>query len=112
MGRELTLGMQDDIHTAMREARDPGRYSVHELRVDARPVVVLSIARRVEGFSQTSSGRVLVRRGTMKIALFGAELARFTSSPPSSSAGARSSGCAGSGDGRTTGVQGLLGRSG
>ena len=77
VGRELTPGMQDDIHTAMREARDPGRYSLHELRVDARPVVVLSIARRVEGFSQTSSGRVLVRRGTMKVALFGAELARF-----------------------------------
>lgn len=77
VGRELTPGMQDDIHTAMREARDPGRYSLHELRVDARPVVVLSIARRVEGFSQTSSGRVLVRRGTMKVALFGVELARF-----------------------------------
>lgn len=77
VGRELTPGMLDDIHTAMREARDPGRYSVHELRVDDRPVVVLSIARRVEGFSQTSSGRVLVRRGTMKVALFGGELARF-----------------------------------
>jgi len=77
VGRELTPGMLDDIHTAMREARDPGRYSVHELRVDDKPVVVLSIARRVEGFSQTSSGRVLVRRGTMKVALFGGELARF-----------------------------------
>jgi ATP-dependent DNA helicase RecG len=77
VGRELTSGMLDDTHTAMREARDPGRYSVHELRVEDRPVVVLSIARRVEGFSQTSSGRVLVRRGTMKVALFGGELARF-----------------------------------
>ncbi|MGH3041117.1 MAG: AlbA family DNA-binding domain-containing protein [Gaiellaceae bacterium] len=77
VGRELTPRMLDDIHTAMREARDPGRYSVHELRVDDKPVVVLSIARRVEGFSQTSSGRVLVRRGTMKVALFGGELARF-----------------------------------
>ena len=75
VGRELTPGMLDDIHMAMREARDPGRYAVHELRVDDRPVVVLSIARRVEGFSQTSSGRVLVRRGTMKVALFGGELA-------------------------------------
>jgi ATP-dependent DNA helicase RecG len=77
VGRDLTPGMLDDIHTTMREARDPGRYLVHELRVDDRPVVVLSIARRVEGFSQTSSGRVLVRRGTMKVALFGGELARF-----------------------------------
>ena len=81
VGRELTSGMLDDIHTAIREARDPGRYAVHELSVDRRPVVVLSIARRVEGFSQTSSGRVLVRRGTMKVALFGGELARFINEP-------------------------------
>ncbi len=77
VGRELTPALLDDIHTAIRDARDPGRYAVHELSVDGRSVVVLSIARRVEGFSQTSSGRVLVRRGTMKMALFGAELARF-----------------------------------
>ena len=77
VGRELTAGLLDDIHTAMREARDPGRYLVNELRVDERAIVVISVARRVEGFSQTSSGRVLVRRGTMKVALFGAELARF-----------------------------------
>jgi ATP-dependent DNA helicase RecG len=77
VGRELTPGVLDDIHTAIREARDPGRYSVHELTVDRKSVVVLSVARRVEGFSQTSSGRVLIRRGTMKTALFGAELARF-----------------------------------
>jgi ATP-dependent DNA helicase RecG len=77
VGRELTPGVLDDIHTAIREARDPGRYAVHELTVDRKSVVVLSVARRVEGFSQTSSGRVLIRRGTMKTALFGAELARF-----------------------------------
>jgi ATP-dependent DNA helicase RecG len=77
VGREFTSGLLDDIHTALREARDPGRYSVHELRVNDKSVVVLSIARRVEGFSQTSSGRVLIRRGTMKVALFGGELARF-----------------------------------
>lgn len=77
VGRELSPGLTDEIHRAIREARDPGRYALHELSVDGKPVVVLSIARRVEGFSQTSSGRVLVRRGTMKVALFGAELARF-----------------------------------
>lgn len=77
VGRELTPALLDDIHTAIREARDPGRYAVHEVSVDGKSVVVLSVARRVEGFSQTSSGRVLVRLGTMKMALFGAELARF-----------------------------------
>lgn len=77
LGRELSPGLIDEIHRAIREARDPGRYALHELSVDGKPVVVLSIARRVEGFAQTSSGRILVRRGTMKVALFGAELARF-----------------------------------
>lgn len=77
VGRELSPGLLDDIHRTMREARDPGRYGAHELAVNGRSVVVLSIARRVEGFSQTSSGRVLIRRGTMKVALFGTELARF-----------------------------------
>lgn len=77
VGRELSPGLIDEIHRSIREARDPGRYALHELSVDGKRVVVLSIARRVEGFSQTSSGRILVRRGTMKVALFGAELARF-----------------------------------
>jgi ATP-dependent DNA helicase RecG len=76
-GRELSPSLLDEIHRAIGEARDPGRYSVHPLDVDGKPVVVLAVARRVEGFSQTSGGRVLVRRGTMKVALFGAELARF-----------------------------------
>jgi ATP-dependent DNA helicase RecG len=77
VGRELSASALDDIHRAVREARDPGRYSVHQLDVDGRPVIVIAVARRVEGFSQTSSGRVLVRRGTMKVALFGSELAQF-----------------------------------
>jgi ATP-dependent DNA helicase RecG len=77
VGRELSSSALDDIHRAIREARDPGRYSVHEVDVGGRPVIVIAVARRVEGFSQTSSGRVLVRRGTMKVALFGAELAQF-----------------------------------
>jgi ATP-dependent DNA helicase RecG len=77
VGRELSAALLDDVHRAIGEARDPGRYAAHELDVDGKPVVVVSVSRRVEGFSQTSSGRILVRRGTMKVALFGAELARF-----------------------------------
>lgn len=69
--------MLDEIHRTIGETHDPGRYATHELNVDGKPIVAISVARRVEGFSQTSSGRVLVRRGTMKISLFGAELARF-----------------------------------
>jgi ATP-dependent DNA helicase RecG len=77
VGRELAPSMLDEIHRTIGETHDPGRYAAHELNVDGRPIVAISVARRVEGFSQTSSGRVLVRRGTMKISLFGAELARL-----------------------------------
>ncbi|MBM3678365.1 MAG: hypothetical protein FJW96_10865 [Actinobacteria bacterium] len=77
VGRDLSPALQDDLHRAIGAAREPGRYSLHELSVDGRTVVVIAVARRIEGFSQTSSGRVLVRRGTMKVALFGAELTQF-----------------------------------
>jgi ATP-dependent DNA helicase RecG len=66
-----------DIHQAMRDVRDPGRYDVHELQVGDATVLVLAIARRHEGFSQTSSGAVLARRGASNVPLLGAELSRF-----------------------------------
>lgn len=75
--RMLDAGTQDDIHQAMQAARDVGRYSLHELQVDAKPLCVVSIARRHEGFAQTSAGVVRIRRGTRDDALFGAELVGF-----------------------------------
>lgn len=77
VGRALTPSVEDEIHRRMRETNNPGRYTIQELVVGARPVLVLSVARRAEGFAQTSDGRVLVRRGTMNVALIGEELARF-----------------------------------
>lgn len=77
LGRALDAGTQDDIHRAMREARDIGRYSIAQLDVDGRPVAVLSIDRRHEGFAQTSQGVTKIRRGTRDDTLFGAELVRF-----------------------------------
>jgi ATP-dependent DNA helicase RecG len=62
--RALDAGTQDDIHRAMQAARDVGRYGLSELDVDGKPVTVLSVARRREGFAQTSAGVVRVRRGT------------------------------------------------
>ena len=75
--RVLDAGTQDDIHQAMQAARDVGRYSLHELQVDAKPVCVVSIARRHEGFAQTSAGVVRMRRGTRDDPLFGTELVQF-----------------------------------
>lgn len=76
-GRQLTPGLADDVHQHIGETRDPGRYSLHELAVGDRQIVVLAVARRVDGFSQTSNGRILVRRGTTNVTLFGADLRRF-----------------------------------
>ena len=66
-----------DVHQALRDARNPGRYDVREILVDGTTVLVVSIARRHEGFSQTSGGAVLMRRGASNVALLGAELSRF-----------------------------------
>lgn len=47
-------------------------------------VVVIAVARRREGFAQTSSGVVRVRRGSRDDPLFGAELVRFANERTSS----------------------------
>lgn len=77
VGRELTPGVEGDLHQALSEVRDPGRYEIGRLVVDGVEITVLSVARRVEGFAQTPNGRVLMRRGARNAALFGAELRRF-----------------------------------
>lgn len=77
MGREPTQGLEDDLHEMIGHLRDPGRYSIHGLRVEGTAITVLAVAKRSEGFTQTSSGRVLVRRGSLDVALFGAELREF-----------------------------------
>ena len=61
----------------MRDTANPGRYDVHELLVGEATVLVVSIARRHEGFAQTSGGAVLTRRGASNTALVGADLPRF-----------------------------------
>lgn len=78
-GRKLDAGTEDAIHRTIHNVRDPGRYSIHELSVSGRPIVVISVDRRDEGFAQTSSAVVKVRRGTRDEPLFGAELLRFIS---------------------------------
>jgi ATP-dependent DNA helicase RecG len=65
------------IHQALRDVSNPGRYQVHELVVDAATVLVLAVARRHEGFAQTSGGAVLARRGASNVPLLGEELSAF-----------------------------------
>lgn len=76
-GKKLDGGAESKIHAAAMNARDVGRYRIYQVRVDATNIIKIDVSRREEGFAQTSSGRVLVRRGAHNVALFGAELARF-----------------------------------
>lgn len=66
-----------DVHNAVRDVRNPGRYNVEEIQVDGKAILVLSIERRHEGFAQTPAGVVLVRRGASNAPLLGSELSTF-----------------------------------
>jgi len=77
LGRELTAGTYDAIVQAFRDTHDPGRYSIRQIVVNGTPIVAIAVAKRVSGFAQTSNGRVLARRGSHKVALFGDELRRL-----------------------------------
>jgi ATP-dependent DNA helicase RecG len=77
VGRELTQGLEDDLHEMIGYVSNPGRYSIHGLEVAGTAITALAVAKRGEGFAQTSDGRVLVRRGTRDSALFGPDLQQF-----------------------------------
>lgn len=76
-GCPIGPAVEADVHGAMASIRNPGRYQVHQLLVGNGAVRVVSIAKRVQGFAQTASGRVLLRRGASNQPLFDAELRRF-----------------------------------
>lgn len=65
------------IHRVVAGVRNPGRYDIRPLLVGSVAVLVLSVARRREGFAQMQDGRILVRRGAMNAAPFDTELTRF-----------------------------------
>jgi ATP-dependent DNA helicase RecG len=80
VGKPLTPGVIDAIHQAASSAHDPGRYWIHELLVGATRISVVAVARRTQGFAQTSNGETLVRRGAHSVPLIGGELKRFMDS--------------------------------
>lgn len=79
-GRSRDQGTDDAIHQAALNARGLGRYSISEIDVDGRPVVVIDVDPRPEEVAQTSDGRVLKRRGGRNVAVFGTELWELMSS--------------------------------
>lgn len=80
LGKPLTQGVIDAIHQAAAATHDPGRYWIYELLVGSARVSVVSVARRTQGFAQTSNGETLVRRGATSVPLIGGELKRFMDS--------------------------------
>jgi ATP-dependent DNA helicase RecG len=68
---------QAKIHRIVADVRNPGRYALSVLSVEARGVLALSVQRRAEGFAQHADGRVLVRRGAMNAALYADSLTRL-----------------------------------
>lgn len=79
VGRRLDQGVEDRIHEAALAATNVGRYRIFEISVAGTAVVVVKIEKRIEGFAQTSNGRILVRTGARNVSLFGADLSRFIS---------------------------------
>lgn len=79
-GRARDQGTDDAIHQAALNARGLGRYSISEIDVDGKPVVVIDMDPRPDEVAQTSDGRVLKRQGGRNVAVFGPELWQLMSS--------------------------------
>ncbi|MGH3839273.1 MAG: RNA-binding domain-containing protein, partial [Pseudonocardiaceae bacterium] len=65
------------LHRTVSSVHDGGRYEIIPIEVDGRRVVVISVARREQGFAQTADGQVVVRRDAMNTSLIGTQLADF-----------------------------------
>lgn len=74
VGRRRDQGVDDAIHEAALAARSIGRYSIMQISVDGKPVVVIDVDPRSDEVAQTSDGRVLRRHGGRNVAVFGPDL--------------------------------------
>jgi ATP-dependent DNA helicase RecG len=77
VGLPWTPAAEDKIRDAIANAHSPAPVHVQGLDVEDRQVTVIGVSQLREGFAQTSNGRVLVRVGTRRPALIGADLVRF-----------------------------------
>lgn len=74
VGKELTPGLANSIHQLFVNVRNPGRYEILAVTVETIALTVITVGRRLQGFAQTSDGRVLVRRGARNQPVFGEDL--------------------------------------
>jgi ATP-dependent DNA helicase RecG len=77
VGVEWTPAIVDQVTNIARDANSPGTVVVRPLLIGQTGITVIGVAPLREGFAQTSSGRVLVRVGTQRLALIGSALSRF-----------------------------------
>lgn len=77
VGLEWTPAIVDQVTNIAREANSPGTVVTRALVVGGKGITVIGVAPLREGFAQTSSGRVLVRVGTQRLALIGSALSHF-----------------------------------
>ncbi len=73
-GRTRDQGLDDDIHNAAHAAHNLGRYEIHQIHVDGRPVVAVRVHPRQDEVAVTSDGRILIRKGGHNRVVFGHEL--------------------------------------
>jgi ATP-dependent DNA helicase RecG len=76
-GLDWTRAVEDKIRDEAANAHAIAPLCIRPVRVDGRCITVIGVGQLREGFAQTSNGRVLVRVGTRRPALIGAQLVRF-----------------------------------
>ncbi len=74
VGRPLDSGLEKQLWETINSVESPGAIELHRLSVENVEVTVVSISRRRQGVSQTSDGRILVRRGKQNLPLTGTDL--------------------------------------
>jgi ATP-dependent DNA helicase RecG len=84
-GLRWTPAVEDKIRDQLASAHALAPVFTRGLDVGAHQVTLIGVGQLREGFAQTSNGRVLVRVGTRRPALIGAELVRFMQDRMSSS---------------------------
>lgn len=76
-GLRLTPQVEDKVREDIESAHVVAPITLRSLDVDGQQLTVIGVGQLREGFAQTSNGRVLVRVGTRRPALFGSDLVRF-----------------------------------
>ncbi len=76
-GKRLDQSTEEQINEIAFAVRDVGRFDCRAVKVGSRDVIAILVERRHEGFSQTSDGRTLIRRGPRNVPLYGADLRDF-----------------------------------